>query len=255
MDYLVVLFLILGLIIGSFLNVCIFRIPKEESISFPPSHCVKCGTKIKLYDLIPIISYIFLKGRCRNCKDKISLKYPIIELITGALFVALYIEFGLNVTLIKFLFLVSLLLVIGIIDFETMDVYFNTICTGIIAGVIFMAVGAFFNNFNISYFSNYIIGGAVGGSVISIIILITKGMGWGDAEICLVAGLFLGFKLTLVMLFLAFVIGGVFGIALLLLKIKKRSDPIPFGPFIALAGIITVFAGNFLLKWYMTMIF
>lgn len=252
MDCFIVLFLVSGLIIGSFLNVCIYRIPKEESISFPPSHCVKCGIKIRWYDLIPILSYILLKGRCRNCREKISLRYPTIELITGVLFAALYIEFGLNVMLIKYLFLVSLLLVIGIIDFETMDVYFNTICTGIIAGIIFIAAGAYFNNLNVNYFLDYLIGGAVGGGIISVIILITKGMGWGDAEICLAAGLFLGLKLTIVMLFLAFILGGAFGAALLILKIKKRTDPIPFGPFIALSGIITVFAGNYLLQWYFT---
>src|SRR4051794_38403015 len=93
---------IIGLIIGSFLNVCIFRVPRGESISFPPSHCTKCGTRIKSYDLFPVISYFILGGKCRKCGDRISIRYPLIELATGILFFLIYLKFGLTIDLIKF---------------------------------------------------------------------------------------------------------------------------------------------------------
>lgn len=237
----------LGLIIGSFLNVCIYRIPLEQSLSFPPSHCTSCGSKIKRYDLIPVLSYIFLKGKCRNCSEKISLRYPSIELTTGILFGALYMEYGLSFLLVKYVVLVCFLIVIGMIDFDTTDVYFKTTISGIIVGLGFLIYGCFLSLNVITY----IYGGLLGGGVIAIIILLTHGMGWGDAEICLLVGLFLGFKLTLLMLFLSFVIGGVIGIILILLKKKSRKDYIPFGPFIAVAAIITAIIGEKIIMLYL----
>lgn len=121
---------IFGLLIGSFLNVCIYRIPREESIAFPPSHCTNCNSEIKRYDLIPVISYIFLKGRCRNCKAKISIRYPLIELITSLLFLAVYIKFGLSFELIKYLFFIPLMIVICMIDLDTFEVYFKNTLLG-----------------------------------------------------------------------------------------------------------------------------
>lgn len=247
---------ILGLLIGSFLNVCIYRIPRGESIVFPASHCTRCGNKIKWYDLIPVISYIFLKGKCRDCKDKISLRYPFIELITGAIFLALYIEYNLSFTFFRYIILVTFLIVIGMIDFDTTDVYFSTTLSGIIVGIIIVIVGGVYNQ---GIFLNailpYIFGAIIGGGSIAIIILITGGMGWGDAEICLLCGIFLGWKLTLVMMFLSFIIGAVVGILLVVSKKKSRKDYIPFGPFIALAGIITIIFGERLFVWYMSMVF
>ena len=111
--------LILGTIIGSFLNVCIYRIPKEESIAFPPSHCMNCGNQIKWYDLIPVLSYVFLRGKCRFCKEKVSIRYPIIELITGVVFTTLYIEYGIGFNFSKYALFSCFLIVIGMIVFDT----------------------------------------------------------------------------------------------------------------------------------------
>lgn len=238
---------ILGLIFGSFLNVCIYRIPEEQSLSFPPSHCMRCGSRIKPYDLIPVLSYILLKGKCRNCGDKISLRYPAIELITGVLFGALYIEYGLSFLLVKYAVLICFLIVIGMIDFDTTDVYFKTTISGILAGVGFLIYG-YFLNINVTTF---IFGAVLGGGVIALIILLTHGMGWGDAEICLLVGLFLGFKLTVLMLFLSFVIGGITGITLILTKLKSRKDYIPFGPFIAISAIICAIFGEKIIMLYL----
>lgn len=240
-------FLILGLLIGSFLNVCIYRIPRSESVSFPPSHCTNCDSKIKPYDLVPVISYILLRGKCRHCGEKISVKYPLIELITSTIFLALYIKFGLSFELIKYIIFSCFIIVIGVIDLETTDVYFKTTLSGIIIGLVFIGVG---------YFYGYevwscIFGGFLGGGLIAAIILLTHGMGWGDAEICLLGGIFLGFKLTIVMLFLSFVIGGIIGLLLIVTKKKSKKDYIPFGPFISLGAVITIFLGQQIINLYM----
>ncbi|QAT41174.1 A24 family peptidase [Clostridium sp. JN-9] len=239
---------IIGLIIGSFLNVCIYRIPREESISFPPSHCTNCGNRIKWYDLIPVFSYLILRGKCRYCKERISFRYPLIELTTGIMFLALYMKFGLSIDFVKSAILICFLLVIGIIDFDTTDVYSKTTYSGIVFGIILLII-------NFIYFSggvlDFLIGGAIGFSVIALIILLTHGMGWGDAEICGMCGLFLGWKLTIFMLFISFTLGGLIGIILLITKKKSRKDYIPFGPYISIAAAISIFIGNSAIAWYL----
>ena len=249
-----ILVFLYGLIFGSFFNVCIYRIPRGESINFPPSHCTNCNNKIKWYDLFPIISYIVLKGKCRYCGEKISLRYPLIELITGILFAALYVKYGYSFSLLQYCILVSLLIVIGMIDYDTTDVYFAISLTGVILGVLFIIANYFFFNHSINISLQYFLGGALGGGIIAVIILLTHGMGWGDAEICLVCGLFLGLKLTIVMMFFSFVFGGIIGIALLLLKKKGRKDYIPFGPFIAIGGVFTTLFGNLIINWYISLL-
>jgi leader peptidase (prepilin peptidase)/N-methyltransferase len=241
---------ILGTCIGSFLNVCIYRIPKEESIATPPSHCGSCGTTLKALDLIPILSYLILRGKCRYCGEKISFRYPFIELITGVLVTAVYMNYGLNFMFIKYSILIILLILIGMIDLDTTDVYFKTTLTGIMFGIVFLIYGYY-----LGYgLMDFILGAALGGGTITAIILLTKGMGFGDAEICLLVGLFLGFKLTLLMLFISFVAGGLIGVLLILFKIKSRKDYIPFGPFIALGAIATVFLGDKIIQWYSLML-
>lgn len=243
---------ILGLIIGSFLNVCIYRIPKEESISYPPSHCSSCGSRLGVLDLIPVISYVLLKGRCRYCGEKISLQYPIIEVITALLFLALYGKYGLTVTFAANCFFIALLLVIAVIDYKTEEVYFRSIITGIAGGVVLLVYCYLFK----LPVADKIIGAGIGYGVIAMIILLSKGgMGWGDAEICLLCGLFTGLKLTILALFLSFIIGAAAALILIIAKIKKRTDFIPFGPYIALASIISVLAGNSIINWYLNKFF
>jgi len=245
--YMLLYIAILGLFIGSFLNVCIYRLPLGQNISYPPSHCMKCEKKIKFYDLIPVISYIFLKGKCRYCGEKISIRYPIIELITGVLFGALYIEYGIGFNLCKYALFSCFLIVIGMIDFDTTDVYLKTTLPGIVCGVVLAIVG-----WRLKFgLTTYIYGAILGGGLISLIILLTGGMGWGDAEICLICGIFLGLKLTVVMLFLAFVLGGIGGITLIITKKKSRKDYIPFGPYIAIAAIMVMYFGEKIANWYL----
>lgn len=243
---------IFGAVIGSFLNVCIYRIPRGESIAFPPSHCTNCKKEIKWYDLIPIISYIFLRGKCRYCKEKISIRYPMVEFITAVLFLTSYSIYGLTFDFIKYTTFINFLIVIGMIDYDTTDVYFSTTLSGIVSGVIFIGV----LTYNMLPVKSYIYGGILGGGFLALIILITKGgMGWGDAEICLMSGLFLGFKLTILMLFLSFIIGSIAGIALILLGKKSKKDYIPFSPYIALSAILCVLSGEKIFSFYMSLIF
>jgi leader peptidase (prepilin peptidase)/N-methyltransferase len=243
-----ILMFITGLIIGSFLNVCIYRIPKGESIAYPPSHCTSCGNRIKPYDLIPVVSWIFLKGRCRYCGEKIYVRYTRIELLTGILFVFIYLKYGFTMECLKFLILASFLIVIGMIDFDTTDVYAKTTWTGIIIGGIFLLIKVYMN----LPVKTFIYGAFLGGGLISLIIVITKGMGWGDAEICLLGGLFLGLKLTVLMMGISFVLGGVIGVILILTGKKNRKDYIPFGPFIAVAVVFTSLFGSSIIKLYIS---
>jgi leader peptidase (prepilin peptidase)/N-methyltransferase len=195
------------------------------------------------------VSYVLLGGKCRKCGDRISLRYPLLELMTGLLFLGLYIRFGLSFELLKYMVLTPFLIVIGIIDLETTDVYFKTTLSGSIAGIILLLIG----NYLGSGVMEYVYGALLGGGVISLIILLTRGMGWGDAEICFLCGIFLGLKLTMLMLFLSFILGGSIGALLILLKKKSRRDYIPFGPFIALSALITIYFGEGLMRWYLSL--
>ena len=245
----VIFVFVFGLIIGSFLNVCIYRIPREESIAFPPSHCTNCNAKIKWYDLIPVVSYIMLRGKCRHCGEKISIIYPIIEILNALLWVITYLNYGFALSFFKYIFLISLFIVIALIDYNTQDIYFNTIIVGIIGAICFIIIESIFYK-NVYQILNYALGGLISSGIICIIILITKGMGWGDAEMCLIAGLFLGFPESLFMLLISFVVGGIISVLLLALNKKKRKDAIAFGPFIAIGTAIMCIYGTQILTWY-----
>lgn len=239
--------LILGLCIGSFLNVCIYRIPKEESIAFPASHCTRCGYELKAKDLIPVLSYLSLMGKCRSCKQKISIKYPLIEILNGVLYLFLYLEFGLTLNFIVYSLLTSLLIVISFIDLESKYIYSSTIIIGIILAGIYIIVGLYTKQTSIV---NNILGGVIGYLIIYLIVIITKGMGQGDAELAGVCGLFIGVKGILVSLFIAIVLGGIVATIILLFKLKERKSEIAFGPYICIAVIIYIFVGQELLTYY-----
>jgi leader peptidase (prepilin peptidase)/N-methyltransferase len=238
---------VLGLVIGSFLNVCIYRIPKEESIAFPPSHCGKCSHELMAIDLIPVISYIFLRGKCRFCKEKISARYPIIETLNALLYLIVYLKFGLTLIALKYCILVSILIVIGMIDYDTQFVFTGTTIFGAIVGVVFIVIQAIIYKAGTV---DLILGGVIGFGIIGLIVFLTKGMGQGDIEIAAVCGLFLGVKGILLGLFLAIIIGGIIGIIILALKLKKAKEKIAFGPCIAVGSFISTIWGAEMLKIY-----
>lgn len=247
----IVLSIMFGLCIGSFLNVCIYRIPREESIVFPGSHCMKCGYELKWYDLIPVFSYISLRGKCRKCGDRISVQYPIIELLNAILYLIIYLEYGYSLDTLKFMVLVSFLIVIAVIDFKTMFVYTNTIIVGAIFGIIFTLVQWYIDK---SFPLDNIYGALIGTVVIGAIVLVTHGMGEGDIEIVAVSGLFLGAKCSIFMLFSGVVLGGIVAAIILILKLKDRKDEIAFGPYLAVGSILSVLVGNQIMNWYFSLL-
>lgn len=245
MDYFFIA--LIGLVIGSFLNVCIFRIPEEVSIAFPPSHCFSCGHRLKAFDLIPVLSYIFLKGRCRYCHAKISIQYPIIEIINAVFYVLIYYKFGLNIITVKYMFLVSILIVVGMIDFKTQFIYDSTFYVSLAVGLIFLAI-CFFQNQGQAL--ELFLGAVAGFLIIGSIVIVTHGMGEGDIEVATICGLFIGIKGLMLTLFLAVIIASIEGAAVLIMKNKTLKDKIAFGPSIAAGSIITIFCGHALLNLY-----
>lgn len=242
---------IFGIVIGSFLNVCIYRIPKEESISLTPSHCCSCNHRLYPLDLIPVMSYIFLKGRCRYCGEKISVRYPIIEMLNGILYVFIYFKFGFTIYALKYFILASLLIVISFIDFKNQDVYTSTIIFGVVSGLIFLAIEYFLYKQPFLY---CILGGILGTLIIGIIVFATRGMGEGDIEIAGVCGLFIGYKLIILDIFLAIVTGGITGLIILGFKIKKPEEKIAFGPFISAGAIAAILCGNEMIHYYLKLL-
>ncbi|BAI79624.1 type IV prepilin peptidase [Deferribacter desulfuricans SSM1] len=257
MDYL--FFFILGLIFGSFFNVVISRLPYGKSIISPGSSCPKCGSKIKWYDNIPVISYLLLRGKCRVCGVKISIQYPLVEIITAIITVGLYYKFGLNVYFVQYFVLISLLICAGIIDLITaLD---NDFETGIIPDEISLGgipVGIIFGILQKKLIIS-LIGGLVGFLLLFIPGFVYKlftgkeGMGGGDIKLFAMIGTFLGYKPLFFILFLSSFVGATIGLFFIYL-FKNREYPIPFGPFIGLATIIYIFFGDYIIQTYLKMI-
>ncbi|MFZ7133853.1 MAG: prepilin peptidase [Eubacteriales bacterium] len=248
MDYLI--FFIFGIVIGSFLNVCIYRIPLGESIVAPPSHCTQCGTRLKPLDLIPIFSWLFLKGRCRYCGTSVSPQYVLVELVTGGIFVFAYNHLGFSPIVLVFIFLACILLVCALIDMKHYIIPDILNIVGIMGFLIFNLT------FNFIPWQDALLGGILGASPLFLIVLFTKGkgMGMGDVKLMGMVGLYMGWKMALLTVFLSFVLGGIIGVVLLLAKIKNRHDPIPFGPWISLAAFLVMFYGYAMLYWYLDLI-
>lgn len=236
----------LGIVIGSFLNVCIYRLPQGQSIVTPPSHCYACNTRLKPWDLIPILSYLFLQGRCRYCGTEFSSRYMLIELLTGILFLWCFMIFGFTVELIKTLILTAFLIVITFIDYDHQLILDKVL-------IWFAATGVVINFWlGTTGVMDMLIAAVVGGVLLLIIAIVSRGgMGGGDIKFAASLGLWLGWHLTLLTLFLSFIIGGVGGILLLIFKLKGRKDFIPFGPFIAFGAFLSLLYGYQLLTWYL----
>lgn len=237
---------ILGLLIGSFLNVCIYRIPKKESIILPPSHCVSCDTKLQPLDLVPIFSYLFYRGKCRYCGEGISPQYPIVELISGLIFILLFWRFGLGFSFIRYGILSSLLIIITFIDFNYQIIPDRLIVFGFIIEFALKLI-----QMELGFFINGALGLVMGGGLFLLIAVASKGaMGGGDIKLMAMLGFIFGIRYILLISFLSFIIGAIVSIFLLILKIKGRKDYIPFGPFIALATILAIFYGDKIIDWY-----
>lgn len=236
---------ILGICVGSFLNVCIYRIPQGQSILYPPSHCTQCQRQLQIIDLIPVLSYVLLQGRCRYCGASYSSRYALVELLTGCLFIWCYTVFGIGFPLIKALILTSFLLIITYIDYDHQLILDKVLLYMAGAGVLIECLTPSVGLLSI------LTGSLAGGGLLLLIAIASKGgMGGGDIKLATVLGIYLGAKLTLLALFLSFVIGGVVAVFILLFKRRGRRDCIPFGPFIAVGAFLSLLYGQELIRWY-----
>ncbi len=254
MTVVVVVALILGLIIGSFLNVCIYRIPREKSVVSPPSACPSCGSQIKPWDNIPVVSYLILAGKCRNCGQKISLRYPTVELLNGLLYMAVILQFGIGWHLPLLFALVSAMVVITFIDLDFQIIPDAITIPGMIIG---LAASHFllpdpFAKYSLLGFTSSLIGLLAGGASFYLIAVLSKGgMGGGDVKMMAMVGSFMGWKGVLLTTLIGSLTGSLVGIGLMIFKGKGRKAKIPFGPFLALGALITLFLGRVILDWYL----
>ncbi|RWX47495.1 type 4 prepilin peptidase 1 Aspartic peptidase, MEROPS family A24A [Candidatus Electrothrix aarhusensis] len=247
---------IFGALIGSFLNVVIFRLPDEtQSVVFPASHCPKCGTNLHWYENIPVLSYLALRGKCRTCKVPISLQYPVVELCMALLSLALYNEFGFSLILpFYFLFLAALLVIIFI------DIHLQIIPDKIsLPGILIGFASSFFNPL-VSWQESglgILLGGGILYAVAKGYLLIAKrdGMGMGDVKLLAMIGAFLGYQCLLYVIFFSSLTGSVVGIAAMFQQKKGGQTRIPFGPFLSLAALSWLFFQEDILavwSWYLT---
>jgi len=244
MGYIIFIF---GAIVGSFLNVCIFRLPRDRSIILPNSFCPSCEKPIKFYDNIPIVSYIFLRGKCRNCSAKISIKYPVVELITALLFLLFFNKYGLTYEFLVNMLFVSLIIAISFIDLEFQIIPDVLSLGGLLAGFAL----SFFRK-PVFFYQDALYGILIGGGILFAIAygyqLITKreGMGGGDIKLLGMIGAFCGLKGVIFSLMTGSIIGTIVGIPLMLIKGKEEGTryAIPFGPFLSLGALIFLIMGD-----------
>ncbi|HEY7874760.1 MAG TPA: prepilin peptidase [Actinomycetota bacterium] len=246
---------ILGLIFGSFATVVAYRVPQRESIVTGRSKCPRCGKTITAFENIPVISWVVLRGRCRNCGERISPRYPLTELATGALFALAAWKFGLTVTAVVFAGFFWALVVLTVIDLEHQllpnRIVYPTFLAGWAGLVVAAAVDSDLGRLRSAAFGMLIFGGFL----FVVAFLYPKGMGLGDVKLALVLGAFLGYTggtgLVPVGMFLSFVLGGVIGLIAMAITKQGRKMKIPFGPFLAAGTIIAIAVGQKLLDGYL----
>jgi len=242
----------LGAIIGSFLNVCIVRLPKRESIIRPSSHCPHCNEPIRFYDNIPIISYILLAGKCRHCKNRISLRYPVVEGLTGLMAVALFMRYGPTVQFLLLLLFSAALMIITFIDLDHQIIPDAVSIPGIPCGIAASLLIP-----TISWLDS-LLGILVGGGLLLLVAVGYKwvtgreGMGGGDIKLLAMMGAWLGWKAIPFILLASSLIGLLIGGGSGLLLKKGLRAKIPFGPFLAVASLIYIFFGPEIIRWYIS---
>jgi len=244
---------IFGALVGSFLNVCIYRLPKEESIVTPGSHCPYCKKPIKFYDNIPLISYLFLKGKCRHCKSHISIQYPLIEGITALGSLLLFLKFGSSLSYLIYFSFLSALIIITVIDLFHQIIPDVISLPGIGVGLLVSLIIP-----QITFFDS-LIGILLGGGSLFLVATLyqwlfkREGMGGGDVKLLAMIGAFLGWKAVILTILLSSLIGSVVGITVMLIKGKDFKYAIPFGPFLSLAAMVSMFYGENIIHWYLAL--
>ena len=241
-----IMIFLIGISIGSFLNVCIYRIPKKEDIVFERSHCMSCGNVLKWYELIPLFSFLVQGGKCRNCKTKLSVQYPLIELLNGLIYVWIFMAKGFQPESILFCICASVLIVISVIDWRTYEIPFGC---NIVIGILGI-VRVFLN---LAHWYDYVIGFFAVSGLFLIIYWITKGrgIGGGDIKLMAAAGLLLGWQNILLSLMIGSIAGSVIHLALM--KIQGKDRVLAFGPYLAFGIFISMLYGNDIITWYLGM--
>jgi leader peptidase (prepilin peptidase)/N-methyltransferase len=250
---LIFLFALLGLIVGSFLNVCIDRLPRNESIVYPPSHCAVCQHKLAVKDLIPLFSYLRLRGRCRYCQASIPRKLFWVELATGVIFALLYWHYGLSAELGVMAFYACLFIIIFVIDLEHGLILNKVVYPAMVVALLLALLPRpWLTQWLVTGVANAALGGAVGFVILFLIAIVSRGgMGWGDVKLAALIGLATGFPLVFFSLIMGAILGGIVAVALMIAKKKTRRETIPFGPFLAVAAMITLLWGSNILNWYL----
>lgn len=232
-----------GIVIGSFLNVCIYRLPKKENIVVTRSHCMSCGYQLKWYDLVPIFSYLALGGRCRKCKERISVQYPLIEALNGVLYCLVFWKFGFSIESLLYCFLFSALLVLGIIDFRTYE-----IPVGINIFIFLLGLVRVVSDWN--HVWDYGIGFLAVSIFLYLIYFVTKGrgIGGGDVKLMAAAGLLLGWKGIVLAFFLGCLAGAVIHVCRM--KLAGADRVLAMGPYLSFGIAISVLWGEELISLY-----
>lgn len=256
-------FFIFGTIIGSFLSVVISRLETDESIVFGRSKCPKCNNNLRSYELVPLLSFVILKGKCRHCKERISTLYPFVELVTGIFFALLYFRFadvltGINLYLFLALYMLIIMafIVIFFIDIFHYIIPDKVVIPAIVLSVIAVILCVTLKLDFLVYkpeIMNIILGPIIAGGFFLILVAASKEkwMGWGDVKLGTLLGIVLGYPLILVALFFSFTIGSIVSIILIVAKKKTRKDIISFGPFLVIGALIALFVGKFIINWYL----
>ena len=251
---------ILGAAVGSFLNVVVYRLPAGLSLITPPSRCPQCHTLLKPYDNVPVLGWLWLKGRCRHCHAPIAKRYPLVEFVTAVLFLITFIVFEVSLQTLGYWLLISWLLGLALIDLDTMLLPNALTQSGVIVGLIFQGINGLAHQGQITGLATGVLEGFLG-AVVGIwlfdlvriggtLALGQEAMGAGDAKLAAMIGAWLGWPLMLVSSFLACLVGAVIGGGVMALGLIGRRQPIPFGPFLALGAGLAIFVGDPLITAY-----
>lgn len=242
---------LVGALIGSFLNVCIHRLPRGESVVRPRSRCPACSLPIRALDNVPVLSFLWLGGRCRRCRAAISYRYPAVEILNGIGYVLIWHRFGATLAAVVYAVFFSALLVVTFIDWDHQIIPNRITLPGIVIGLISAATVL------AGGFADAVMGAVLGGGLLYAVAVISEwflkkeGMGLGDVKLLAMIGAFLGWRAVLVTIFIGALAGSLIGLALMALRVRRREDPIPFGPFLALGAVAALFAGPELIAWYL----
>lgn len=250
---------IFGAVIGSFLNVCIYRMPRDISIVLPSSRCPSCSTPLRAWDNIPVLSFLILGGRCRYCRAGISFRYPFVELLNGLLYAGLLWRYGFGPDLIVYCIFASSLIVITFIDLDFQIIPDRITLPGIPIGLLagsFLLPDPFLRATPLGYKAS--LAGAASGflffyliAFLSLRLLKKEGMGGGDIKLMAMVGALLGWKAVILTTFAGSLLGSIAGVLMMVFKGKGRGTLIPFGPFLALGAVLSLFFGQEILLWYL----